>query len=115
MRKTIVNTKVSVKLRKSEYAEEWYVYLEAIKKYVSMPTMYANFVSVSSTTTHSIPTERKNLPNNSKSRNVISSNISKNSSPTDKRKHHILLLSTGEEYANYLKRMLNQTLSLSRK
>lgn len=29
MRKTIVNTKVSVKLRKSEYAEEWYVYLEA--------------------------------------------------------------------------------------
>lgn len=29
MRKTIVNTKVSVKLRKSEYADEWYLYLEA--------------------------------------------------------------------------------------
>ena len=29
MRKTIINTKVSVKLRKSEYADEWYVYLEA--------------------------------------------------------------------------------------
>ena len=29
MRKTIVNTKVSVKLRKSEYADEWYLYLES--------------------------------------------------------------------------------------
>lgn len=29
MRKTIVNTKVSVKLRKSEYVDEWYLYLEA--------------------------------------------------------------------------------------
>lgn len=29
MRKTIINTKVSVKLRKSEYADEWYLYLES--------------------------------------------------------------------------------------
>lgn len=29
MRKAIVNTRVSVKLRKSEYASEWYLYLEA--------------------------------------------------------------------------------------
>lgn len=29
MKKSILNTKVSVKLRKSEYADEWYLYLEA--------------------------------------------------------------------------------------
>ena len=29
MKKSILNTKVSVKLRKSEYADEWYIYLEA--------------------------------------------------------------------------------------
>lgn len=29
MKKSILNTKVSVKLRKSEYAEKWYLYLEA--------------------------------------------------------------------------------------
>lgn len=35
MRKTIVNTKVSVKLRKSEYAEEWYLYIEAYPVFVA--------------------------------------------------------------------------------
>lgn len=35
MRKAIVNTKVSVKLRKSEYAKEWYLYLEAYPVYVA--------------------------------------------------------------------------------
>lgn len=34
MRKTIVNTKVSVKLRKSEYADEWYLYLESYPVFV---------------------------------------------------------------------------------
>ncbi len=34
MRKPIANTKVSVKLRKSEYANEWYLYLEAYPIYV---------------------------------------------------------------------------------
>lgn len=31
MKKSILNTKVSVKLRKSEYADEWYLYLEAYR------------------------------------------------------------------------------------
>ena len=35
MRKSIVNTKVSVKLRKSEYANEWYLYLEAYPVFVA--------------------------------------------------------------------------------
>lgn len=34
MRKTIINTKVSVKLRKSEYADEWYLYLESYPVFV---------------------------------------------------------------------------------
>ena len=29
MKKTLANTRVSVKLRKSEYREEWYLYVEA--------------------------------------------------------------------------------------
>ncbi len=29
MKKALVNTRVSVKLRKSEYREEWYLYVEA--------------------------------------------------------------------------------------
>ena len=35
MKKSIVNTKVSVKLRKSEYANEWYLYLEAYPVFVA--------------------------------------------------------------------------------
>lgn len=29
MKKALANTRVSVKLRKSEYREEWYLYVEA--------------------------------------------------------------------------------------
>ena len=29
MKKALTNTRVSVKLRKSEYREEWYLYVEA--------------------------------------------------------------------------------------
>ena len=31
MKKALANTRVSVKLRKSEYREEWYLYVEAIR------------------------------------------------------------------------------------
>lgn len=34
MKKSILNTKVSVKLRKSEYADEWYLYLESYPVFV---------------------------------------------------------------------------------
>lgn len=35
MRKSLPNTKVSVKLRKSEYANEWYLYIESYPVYVA--------------------------------------------------------------------------------
>ena len=31
MKKALANTRVSVKLRKSEYREEWYLYVEAYR------------------------------------------------------------------------------------
>ncbi|HOU69294.1 MAG TPA: phage integrase SAM-like domain and Arm DNA-binding domain-containing protein, partial [Paludibacteraceae bacterium] len=38
MRKSIANTKVSVKLRKSEYANEWYLYLECYPVFIAGKT-----------------------------------------------------------------------------
>ena len=35
MKKALVNTRVSVKLRKSEYREEWYLYVEGLSGFSS--------------------------------------------------------------------------------
>lgn len=38
MKKALANTRVSVKLRKSEYREEWYLYVEAYPVFSSGQT-----------------------------------------------------------------------------
>ena len=47
MKKALVNTRVSVKLRKSEYRDEWYLYVESYPVFQSGKDTPQEFVNIS--------------------------------------------------------------------
>lgn len=47
MKKALVNTRVSVKLRKSEYRDEWYLYVESYPVFQSGKDTPQEYVNIS--------------------------------------------------------------------